>query len=139
MRTRWKLLGGTGVASIWAVAIIIGQSGVVQGDTSDTSSTTSITEPLTETPIQPLAGSEPAVAKDPFAPYGVGPAEEVVPYEGLSPEEQTVADRGLDAAEWHKTHNAYGAAIVERSKRAKAEAAQHQLGIDSLETMGVVQ
>jgi len=81
---------------------------------------------------------EPAI-KDPFVPYGIGPAEEAVPYEALSQEQQSVADRGRDAAGWGATHNAFGGAVLERSKRARAEAAQHQLGIDELDTVGVVE
>jgi hypothetical protein len=109
----------------------------VAADT-EADATASITEPITEAPLEPAPGSE-TEAKDPFAPYGVGPAEEAVPYEALSPEEQAVADRGRDATGWSAVHDAYGAAVVERSMRARAESAQHQLGIDALDTTGVIQ
>lgn len=99
--------------------------------------TASVDEPVTETPVQPAPGFE-THAKDPFAPYGIGPIEEAVPYEALSPEEQAVADRGFDVANWSGVHSGFGAAVAERSKRARAESAQHQLGIDALDTVGVV-
>jgi hypothetical protein len=105
---------------------------------ADAPSTSSLSEPITEAPLS-LAPSAAAGNKDPLAPYGIGPPEEAVPFGALSPEQQEVAARGLDTTRWNAAHNAFGAAVVERSKHARAEAAQHQLGVDSLDTLGVVQ
>lgn len=99
--------------------------------------TVSVDEPVTDAPAPPAPGFE-TQTKDPFAPYGIGPIEEAVPYGALSPEEQDVVDRGFDHAGWSGVHAGFGAAVRERSKRARAEAAQHQLGIDALDTAGVV-
>lgn len=100
-------------------------------------STSSTPEPVTESAIQPAPDFE-TQRKDPFEPYGIGPIEEAVPYEQLSAEEQAVADRGADTAGWSGVHAGFGAAVAERSKRARAEAAQHQLGVDALDTAGVI-
>jgi hypothetical protein len=111
-------------------------------DDDDASSTSvispSIAEPITEPPVV-LAPSADTGPKNPLVPYGTGPAAEAVPYDALSPEEQAVASRGLDATNWTATHNAFAAAVVERSKHARAEAAQHQLGVDGLDRLGVIQ
>jgi hypothetical protein len=75
----------------------------------------------------------------PFAPADVGPPESVWPYEALTPAEQAVIDRGRDVGRWAQTHDAYASAVRERSRDARAEVAQHLLGLDgSLATMGVV-
>jgi hypothetical protein len=112
---------------------------------ADTQSTTSIAEPITEASVQSTeatvalaAGTEPAT-NNPLEPYGIGPAAEAIAYEDLAPAQQEAADRGFDTATSAATHNAFAAAVLERSKRARAEAAQHQLGVDSLDTVGVVQ
>ena len=47
-------------------------------------------------------------------------------------------DRNRDAVGWKKVHEGFGAAVLERSKKARAEAKQHELGVDNLEQMGVV-
>lgn len=123
-------------------------SGDVAADVeADESPTTSINEPVTEPSVAlEVAANQGAVGpsavpagKDPLAPYGIGPAAEAVPYEALSQEQQSVADRGRDTTGWAATNNAFGAAVVEQSKEARAEAAQHQLGIDDLDTVGVVE
>lgn len=131
-----------------ALLFAVTWSGDVAADVeadADASPTESISEPITETALPATdpgivfgPSADPAV-KDPLAPYGIGPAEESVAYEALPPEEQEVADRGREAAEWSAVHNMYGAAVIARSKHARAEAAQHQLGVDSLDTIGVVQ
>jgi hypothetical protein len=98
------------------------------------------TDPSTDTADTADAATAPAetpVQKDPFAPYDVGRPEGIWPYEALVPEERAVVDRGRDASSWQATHDAFAAAVLERSIKARAEAAQHTLGVDGLET-GVV-
>jgi hypothetical protein len=77
--------------------------------------------------------------KNPFEPYDVGGTEAIWPYESLTPDEQAVIDRTRDAAGWAQVHDGFGAAGVERSRKARAQAAEHQLGVDNLELSGVVQ
>jgi hypothetical protein len=94
-------------------------------------------EPTLEAPVEPAPGFE-TPQKDPFAPYDVGPAEEVVRYDELSPDDKAAADRGRSVAGWQGRHDVYAGAVTERSARAAAAAAQHKLGIDALDTTGVV-
>jgi hypothetical protein len=110
----------------------------VAAQSDDSFDSATIAEPTVESAVQPAPGQE-TPQKNPFEPYGIGPAEEAVPYEALTADEQAVADRGFDTAAWGGTHNAFAAAVVERSKRARAESAQHQLGVDSLDTLGVIE
>jgi len=91
---------------------------------------------ITGTPIEPLPGNE-TPQKDPFTPYDIGDPASAIPYDALSPEEKAVVDRGRDVTGWRQIHDAYGKALAERSKQARAEAAVHQLGIDDL-AQGVV-
>jgi hypothetical protein len=79
-----------------------------------------------------------APQKDPFAPYDVGGPEAIWPYEALTPDEQTVVDRNRDAKGWGEVHGGFATAVLERSMKARAEAAQHELGVDNLEQSGVV-
>jgi hypothetical protein len=96
------------------------------------------TAPVSQpTPSTTLAGS--TAAKDPFAPFDVGPPESVWPYESLTPAERAVIDRGRAESGWQQTHDTYGAAAMELSRRARAEAAEHDLGVANLDSEGVVQ
>jgi hypothetical protein len=114
-------------------------SGDVAADVdAEPPATASVSEPITEQPVA-LAPVADTGVKDPLAPYGIGPPEEAVPYGALSTEQQEVAARGLDTTQWTAVHNGFAAAVTERSKHARAEAAQHQLGVDSLDTLGVVE
>lgn len=100
--------------------------------------TTSLPEPISGTPVEPAPSVQPP-PKDPFAPFDVGPPESIWPYESLTPAEQAVIDRGRDTTGWAQIHDAYATAVKERSRVARAEAAQHLLGLDSsLDTTGVV-
>jgi hypothetical protein len=122
-----------------AVLFALTYSGDVAADVDadPPTTTTSVAEPITETAVTPVPSAD-TVIKDPLAPYGIGPVEEAVPFEALSPEQQDAADRAFDTATSAATHDAFAAAVIERSQRARAESAQHQLGIDSLDTLGVV-
>jgi hypothetical protein len=100
--------------------------------------TSPIPEPISGTPATPSTTDSPP-GKDPFAPYDVGPTESIWPYESLTPSEQAVVDRGRDSKAWNGIHDAYAAAVKERSRLARAQAAQRLLGLDaSLESTGVV-
>jgi hypothetical protein len=95
------------------------------------------TEPITGDPAVAAPDSAPP-PKDPLAPYDIGDPDSEIAYEELSPEERAVVDRGRDAGRWRAIHDAYGAAVAQGSKQARAEAAQHQLGVDELDRHGVV-
>jgi hypothetical protein len=130
LRLGGLLLAAVLFASIW-------QGDVAAQSVDADLQTTSVAEPVVESPVQPAPGGE-TPQKNPFEPYGIGPPEEAIPIEALGLDEQDVAARGVDTASWTTTHDAFAAAVDERSKRARAEAAQHQLGVDSLDTVGVV-
>lgn len=91
-------------------------------------------EPTLQAPAVNAPGDE-SIQKDPFQLYS---AEGGVPYAEQSPAEQKAIDRNRDVTGWQKTHDAFATAVRERSKQARAEAAQHQLGIESLGALGVV-
>lgn len=144
MRMWSKILGGTGVAGIWVAAMIIGQSGVVQGETTASpAANTAAMEPTTGTPVQPAPGSE-TVRKDPFVPFDVGPTptdkspKPLWAYDDLSPSERAVVDRRRDTAQWVPTHNAFATAVADRARVAAAASAQSQLGVESLGELGVI-
>lgn len=109
----------------------------VDDSLTDVVDTVSIPEPTTEQPVHPQPVSE-TESKDPFAPYGIGPPEHAIPYEALSPDEQVVVDRGRNTENWAGVHRGYATAVRALSKRARAEAAAHQLGVDGLAQQGVV-
>ena len=94
-------------------------------------------EPITGAPVTPRPGSE-TPPRDPFALDNTQPAGAVWDYEDLTPREQAVADRGRAQPGWQATHDAYRAAVIQRAHKAAAAAAAHQLGVDALDTLGVV-
>jgi hypothetical protein len=94
-------------------------------------------EPTLETPTMPAPGWE-SVQKRPFEPYDIGPPEHAWRYEALSADERAAVDRGRAAGESKRGTPEMFTAIREHSARARAQAAQHQLGVDALETIGVV-
>lgn len=92
---------------------------------------------ITGSAVEPAPGSE-TPQKDPFKPYDIGDPASAIPYEALSPAEKVVVDRGRNVDGWRQVHDAYATAIAERAKHARARAAAQQLGVDELETQGVV-
>ena len=103
--------------------------------------TESIPEPITGDPVQPLPGSE-TKQKIPSEPYDIGAPEHAWKLEQLSPAERAAVERGraYGAARAASGMNAaLTLAAKEQSKRARAEAAQHQLGVTAgLGEIGVV-
>jgi hypothetical protein len=91
-------------------------------------------EPTLGPPVTNAPGDE-TPQKDPFAPFS---AEGGVPYEELSDDEKAAIDRNRDTTGWQQQSDAFAQAVRERSKKARAEAAQHQLGIEALDQIGVV-
>jgi hypothetical protein len=91
-------------------------------------------EPTLWLPVVNAPGDE-TPQKDPFAPFS---AEGGVPYDELSATEKAAVDRNRDVTGWQPRHDAFAAAVRERSRLARAESAQHQLGLDNLAETGVV-
>jgi hypothetical protein len=120
------------------VFVLVFAAGTSRSDVAPDSATASDVAPDDglNTAAGPSAGP---LQKDPFAPYDVGGPEAIWPYDSLTPEEKAVIDRTRDASGWAATHDGFGAAALERSKKARAQAAEHQLGVDNLELSGVVQ
>ena len=135
MRARWKILGGTGIASIWAAALIVGHSGSVRGETStDSSSSTA-----------PSSGVDPATfvdptPRDPFAPY---PSPGAIPYEQLSAAEKAAIDRIQEVVETSgpptSPDDAYARATAWTSADADRQIAERQMGLEETASDGVVQ
>lgn len=100
-------------------------------------------EPITGSPVTPLPSNEPP-PHEPFTPYPIGPAptpqtpKPYWTYNDLTADEKAAVDVGRDVTGWQEIHNAYAAAAAERAHRAAGDAAQHQLGVDSLGTIGVI-
>lgn len=92
-------------------------------------------EPITGEAVVPNGGDE-TPTKDPFAPYDIGPPEEAIRYDELTPEEQATANgaRNLDA----RVLDGYRSAVLQRSGAVAAEVAARQLGVDNLDAVGVV-
>lgn len=74
----------------------------------------------------------------PFEPYDIGPPEAAWRYEQLSPADQVVADRGRDTSEWEAINSAYMRVAAEHAEAGKARVAAAMLGLDGLDTLGVV-
>lgn len=86
----------------------------------------------------PAAAPGNSATKNPFAPFDVGPPEAVWSYEALTPEERAVIDRGRADPGWQQVHDAYGSAAMELGRKARTEAAEHDLGLLGLDSQGVV-
>jgi hypothetical protein len=91
-------------------------------------------EPTLQNAATNAPGDE-TTQKDPFQPFS---AEGGIPYADLPDTEKQLIDRNRDVTGWPERHDAFATAVREQSKRARAEVAQHQLGIVSLDTIGVV-
>lgn len=103
MRTRWKILGGTGVVTIWAAVLSIGQTGVVQGDTSDTSGAV-------------------APPHNPHTPYPLGPG--AIPYEELGVNDKAAVDsiqETIETSQPASSYEAWAAATAWTNQQAQAE------------------
>ena len=94
-------------------------------------------EPITGTAVDPAPGSE-TQRHDPFTPYDVGDPAGTWSYNQLTAAEKAIVDKGRDTSGMVPVHAAFGAAVAERAQTAAATSAEHQLGIDNLETLGVV-
>jgi len=129
MRTRWKIVGGSGIASIWIVAILIGQTGKVSGDTSSS----------TSTPTTTPTAVDPASAQDPNQPYPLGPG--AIAYESLSAADKAAVDHvqeNVDTSQPPSSYAAFATATAWTADRVQVEVAARQLGLTGTEQDGVI-
>jgi hypothetical protein len=91
-------------------------------------------EPTLQTATTNAPGDE-TVHKDPFTLFS---AEGGVPYEELSVDDKAGVDRLREIPGQRQQNDAFAQAVREQSVRARAEAAQHQLGLEALDQIGVV-
>jgi hypothetical protein len=100
-------------------------------------------EPITGQPATSMRGAE-SPPRDPFSPYSTGPGPtEKTPkplwsYDDLTSDERAAAVRGRDDRGWRETHDAYARASAELAQHAARQAAEHQLGAERLDGLGVV-
>jgi len=119
-----------------SIFVLVFAAGTSRSDVAPDSAAADSSATLDSTSQTTPAGS---AQKNPFEPYDVGGTQAIWTYESLSPEERAVVDRTSGADGWSSTHDGFAAAAFERSKKARAQAAEHQLGVDNLELSGVVQ
>jgi hypothetical protein len=136
MRTRWKILGGTGIVSIGVVAFIVGQTGSVRGDTTTASPNSSAAAPSDK--VDPATFVDPT-PRDPFAPY---PSPGAIPYEELSAAEKVAVDRIPEVVETSgppaSPGDAYARATAWTSADADRQIAERQMGLQETANDGVV-
>lgn len=102
-----------------------------------------ISEPISGSTVAPAESHQPP-AHEPFTPYSPGPSptkETPRPYwtyNDLNADAKAAIDMSREATGNQEVHNAYAAAAAERAHRAAGDAAQHELGVDSLGTIGVI-
>ena len=92
-------------------------------------------EPITGTAI-PAEARAAVQQHRPFTSHDPGPG--AWSYDQLSPEDKATADRGRDVGSWKFQHDAFTQASRERAHQASAASAAAQLGMDELDTLGVV-
>jgi hypothetical protein len=99
MRARWKILGGTGVASLCVALILVGRTGVVSGDPPPQP------PPLTNPPPGSSGYIDPDSARDPLTPYPLGPG--AIAYEQLSASERADVDTIQEIVETTQPASSY--------------------------------
>jgi hypothetical protein len=127
----------TGILASLIVVFTSASQGDTNSDPESPSASAAPPEPTTESPVSPAPGDE-TVVKDPFALYSTGGVENEVPYSVLTPAEQAVVDHGRDVTGWSSTHDAFRRATIERAQAAAAASAAAQLGVENVNSTGVV-
>ena len=129
MRVRWKILRGTGIFTICAVALVVGQSGIVQGDP------TSATNPTTSE----NGAVDPESLRDPNTAYPLGPG--AIPYDQLTAADRASVDLIQETTETSQPDSSYqGWATVTTlvGEQAEAEIAARAIGLEGTEQDGVM-
>jgi hypothetical protein len=121
MRMRWKILSGCGVVCICTFAIVVGQTGVVQGDTA-------ASPPRSVAPVQ-----------NPNEPYPQGPG--AIPYEQLGATDKLAVDQIQETTDTRQPPSSYqgwAAATAWTRQQAEAEIASRSVGLVGAANEGVV-
>jgi hypothetical protein len=95
-----------------------------------------LTEPITGEAVMPNPGDERPM-RDPFTPYDIGGPEAAWRLQDLTPEEQAVAQRGIDAND-QQVQDAYAELARAAGARAQSERAARELQLQQLGELGVV-
>jgi hypothetical protein len=127
-----KLATIVGLALVLCVITLVSISSSAQS----ASPTGVESEPITGDPVMPNPGSE-TPQHNPFTQFDTGP--DPWSYDQLETDElRAQVDRGRDVTGWSDVHSAYSAATDEAAADAQAQVAQHKLGLEGLDTTGVV-
>ena len=102
--------------------------------TGDVSPTLEAPPPTAKTPL--YAGSGGGQHHEPFTSYDPGPG--TWSYSDLGADEKAQADHAKSATNWGSINAGYAGAIKAQADAATASSADHQLGLDSSATIGVV-
>jgi hypothetical protein len=94
-------------------------------------------DPAEPTPGDPRP-SGPTESPSRFKPHDTGGPAAEWKYDDLTPRERAVVDRGRDTAGWREVHDAYQGAVLGRVSLIKAHVASSRLGLEHLDTIGVV-
>jgi hypothetical protein len=127
--------------AVAAAAVIIATAASSRSDTPGAESSTtpsgSPPETITGSPVAPTPGDETPM-HDPFTLYEHNqPAGTEWTYNQLTAAERVVVDRGL-ASDSSGVNDAYARVSRQRTQAAQAEAAATRLGVDNLNSTGVV-
>lgn len=96
-----------------------------------------LTEPVTGDPA--LGYPEPGYETGPIHPFDPSSSDPSdVQIEDLSPDEQAYVEANLDTSAWPPIHNAFAAATTQAAADATAQAAANLVGLDGIESTGVV-
>lgn len=123
MRSHWKLLGGAGLAGTIITLSIVGWSGRVAGEPTNTDA---VATPPIDDP-------------EPGQPYGLGP--NAIPYEAQPESEQDNLDRVYDKLEENQpaaSHEAFARAADQAVIEARAVISARHVGLEGVEEQGVV-
>jgi len=106
----------------------------------DLGTTTEPTQPPPSFEVSVPGTAPPGVTPpaSPFEPFDIGPPEAAWRYEQLSPADKAVADRGRETSEWDAIVSAHMRVATEQAEAGKARVAAAMLGLDGLDTLGVV-
>lgn len=127
MRARWKILGGTSIASAVVTALIVGQSGEAKSDTT-------VSVPSGPNPSTPAED-----VHDPLTPYPLGPHP--IEYDQLSTADKAGVDLIQETTETSQpasSYQAWAAATAYTGQQAEAEIAARGVGLTGTEQDGVV-
>ena len=135
--------------SFWSVMVMVLLGAATsRSDVAPSLPAGAASEPITGEPLNSAPTGQPP-PKDPFSPYGIGPGIPPKPdgampskpswsYDDLTAPEKAVVDRGRDTSAWPAIHAGFVQGVADLASKAAGNAAAHQLGLDSIASIGVV-